>query len=69
MYAGGNAGTHQTYRANRKAFEKYGIIPRMLVDAGIRDLRVSKIPIPVKIPWRDTLPRSTSVERLTPHHF
>jgi len=41
MYAGGNAGTHQTYRANRKAFERYGIIPRMLVDAGLRDLSVN----------------------------
>ncbi|KAF9453182.1 oxidoreductase [Macrolepiota fuliginosa MF-IS2] len=41
MYAGGNAGTHQTYRANRRAFEKWGIVPRMLVDATIRDLRVN----------------------------
>jgi lactate 2-monooxygenase len=41
MYAGGNAGTHQTYRANRRAFEKYGIIPRMLVDCTTRDISVS----------------------------
>ncbi|KAF5360870.1 hypothetical protein D9756_004946 [Leucocoprinus leucothites] len=41
MYAGGNAGTHQTYRANRRAFEKYGIIPRMLVDSTFRDIRVN----------------------------
>ncbi|KXN80613.1 hypothetical protein AN958_09423 [Leucoagaricus sp. SymC.cos] len=41
MYAGGNAGTHQTYRANRRAFERYGIIPRMLVDSTFRDIRVN----------------------------
>ncbi len=41
MYAGGNAGTHQTYSVNRRAFQKYGIIPRMLVDATFRDIRVS----------------------------
>lgn len=49
MYAGGNAGTHQTYRANRRAFEKYGIIPRMLVDATFRDLRVSSNTIVISI--------------------
>lgn len=41
MYADGNAGVHQTFHANRRAFEKFGIIPRMLVDATIRDLSVS----------------------------
>jgi len=41
MYAGGNAGIHRTYDANRWAFQKYGIIPRMLVDATFRDIRVS----------------------------
>jgi hypothetical protein len=41
MYAGGSAGTQQTYRANRRAFEKYGIIPRMLVDCTTRDISVS----------------------------
>ncbi|KAF7768542.1 hypothetical protein Agabi119p4_7785 [Agaricus bisporus var. burnettii] len=40
MYAGGSAGTRQTYRANLRAFEKYGIIPRMLVDCTTRDLSV-----------------------------
>ncbi|KIM43077.1 hypothetical protein M413DRAFT_395561 [Hebeloma cylindrosporum] len=38
MYAGGSAGTNSTYRANRQAFEKYGIIPRMLVNATTRSL-------------------------------
>jgi lactate 2-monooxygenase len=41
MYAGGNAGMHQTFRANRRAYEKFGIIPRVLVDATVRDLSVS----------------------------
>ncbi|KAF5360733.1 hypothetical protein D9756_005106 [Leucocoprinus leucothites] len=41
MYAAGNAGTHQTYRANRRAFEKYSIIPRMLVESTFRDIRVN----------------------------
>ncbi|KAH9480377.1 putative lactate 2-monooxygenase PB1A11.03 [Psilocybe cubensis] len=41
MYAGGSAGTNSTYRANLKAFEKWGIIPRMLVDATRRSLEVT----------------------------
>ncbi|KAJ7119838.1 oxidoreductase [Mycena epipterygia] len=37
-YAGGSAGTNSTYRVNLRAFEKYRIVPRMLVDATIRNL-------------------------------
>jgi lactate 2-monooxygenase len=40
MYAGGSAGTGSTYRANLRAFDKYGIIPRMLVNATRRSLEV-----------------------------
>ena len=40
MYAGGSAGTNSTYRANLRAFNKYGIIPRMLVNANQRSLEV-----------------------------
>lgn len=40
MYAGGSAGTNSTYRANLRAFEKFGIIPRMLVNATNRNLEV-----------------------------
>jgi len=40
MYAGGSAGTNATYRANADAFNKWGIIPRMLVDATTRNLEV-----------------------------
>ena len=40
MYAGGSAGTGSTYRANLQAFNKYAIIPRMLVNANQRSLEV-----------------------------
>jgi isopentenyl diphosphate isomerase/L-lactate dehydrogenase-like FMN-dependent dehydrogenase len=40
MYAGGSAGTSSTYHANLAAFEKYRIVPRMLVDATTRSLEV-----------------------------
>lgn len=41
MYAGGSAGINSTYHANLRAFEKYRIVPRMLVDATTRSLEVS----------------------------
>ncbi|KAK0460002.1 oxidoreductase [Desarmillaria tabescens] len=41
MYAGGNAGTGSTYRANLKAFQRYRIIPRMLVDTTVRNLEAT----------------------------
>ncbi|KAJ7648552.1 FMN-dependent dehydrogenase [Mycena rosella] len=41
MYAGGSAGTNSTYRANLRAFEKYRIVPRMLVDATVRSLETT----------------------------
>jgi len=41
MYAGGSAGTNLTYRANLRAFEKWGIIPRMLVNATQRSLETT----------------------------
>jgi lactate 2-monooxygenase len=40
MYARGSAGTNSTYKANVRAFEKYRIVPRMLVDATTRSLEV-----------------------------
>ncbi|KAF8230040.1 oxidoreductase [Tricholoma matsutake] len=53
MYAGGSAGTNSTYRANLRAFEKYGIIPRMLVNATTRNLETTifgvKHPAPIFI--------------------
>ncbi|KAF8883772.1 oxidoreductase [Gymnopilus junonius] len=41
MYAGGSAGTNSTYRANVRAFDKWGIIPRMLVNATQRSLETT----------------------------
>ncbi|KAJ7812003.1 oxidoreductase [Mycena olivaceomarginata] len=41
MYAGGSAGTSSTYHANLAAFEKYRIVPRMLVDATTRSLETT----------------------------
>ncbi|KAJ6554963.1 oxidoreductase [Mycena vulgaris] len=41
MYAGGSAGIYSTYRVNLRAFEKYRIVPRMLVDATIRTLETT----------------------------
>ncbi|KAF7324063.1 Fmn dependent [Mycena kentingensis (nom. inval.)] len=53
MYAGGSAGTNSTYRANARAFEKYRIVPRMLVDATTRNLETTifgvKHPAPIFI--------------------
>jgi len=41
MYAGGSAGTNSTFRANLRAFDKYAIIPRMLVNASQRSLETT----------------------------
>jgi lactate 2-monooxygenase len=40
LYVAGNAGQGSTYAANRAAFDRYRIRPRMLVDATKRDLSV-----------------------------
>jgi FMN-dependent dehydrogenase len=40
-YVSGSAGKGLTHKANRAAFEKWQIIPRMLVNATRRDLTVS----------------------------
>ena len=39
-YVAGGAGQHRTVQANRDAFGKHRIVPRMLVDVGERDLSV-----------------------------
>jgi lactate 2-monooxygenase len=39
-YVAGGAGNEYTQRANVAAFDRYGLIPRMLVPAGVRDLSV-----------------------------
>ncbi|KAJ7479719.1 oxidoreductase [Mycena latifolia] len=43
MYAGGSAGTNSTYHANQRAFEKYRIVPRMLVNATFGTSRFTTI--------------------------
>ncbi|KAJ7505860.1 oxidoreductase [Mycena galericulata] len=53
MYAGGSAGTYSTYRVNLRAFERYRIVPRMLVDATVRNIETTifgvKHPSPIFI--------------------
>jgi len=39
-YVAGGAGTGATMRANREAFDRWRIVPRMLRDASVRDLSV-----------------------------
>ncbi|PFH54019.1 hypothetical protein AMATHDRAFT_136316 [Amanita thiersii Skay4041] len=41
LYAFGSAGTNSTERNNRQAFQRYGIIPRMLVNATHRSLETT----------------------------
>lgn len=40
-YLAGAAGSGATHRANREAFDRYGLLPRMLNDATERDLRTT----------------------------
>jgi lactate 2-monooxygenase len=40
LYAFGNAGSNSTYNANRKAFDAFKIVPRMLRNSKARDLSV-----------------------------
>ncbi|KII91047.1 hypothetical protein PLICRDRAFT_90755 [Plicaturopsis crispa FD-325 SS-3] len=53
MYVYGSAGTCSTHSANRKEFDKWKIVPRMLVDAGVRTLETTifgvKYPSPLLI--------------------
>jgi L-lactate dehydrogenase (cytochrome)/lactate 2-monooxygenase len=50
-YVAGGAGQHRTVQANRDAFAKHRIVPRMLVDVGERDLSVEllgkRLPAPL----------------------
>jgi lactate 2-monooxygenase len=40
LYVFGSAGVSKTYEANRKAFDKWAIVPRMLRDCSSRNLEV-----------------------------
>ncbi|WP_016906761.1 lactate 2-monooxygenase [Streptomyces xiaopingdaonensis] len=50
-YLAGSAGSGATHRANRAAFERHRLVPRMLADAGDRDLSTTvlgtRVPAPV----------------------
>jgi len=52
-YVAGAAGAEQTLRANRDAFERWEIVPRMLRDVSVRDLSTSilgtSMPAPVML--------------------
>src|SRR5690242_11591755 len=50
-YVAGGAGAEETMRANRRAFERIAIVPRMLRDVSVRDTSVElfgrRLPAPV----------------------
>jgi lactate 2-monooxygenase len=52
-YVAGGAGDESTVRANRRAFERWRIVPRMLRDVGVRDMRTevlgTKMPAPLML--------------------
>ena len=43
MYTFGSAGTCSTDLANKRAFERYQLVPRMLVDATNRSIEASAL--------------------------
>jgi L-lactate dehydrogenase (cytochrome) len=52
-YVAGGAGDESTVKANRRAFERWRIVPRMLRDVGVRDLRTevlgTRLPAPLML--------------------
>ncbi|MEN3001085.1 MAG: alpha-hydroxy-acid oxidizing protein [Armatimonadota bacterium] len=52
-YVAGGAGSESTIRANREAFERYRLVPRLLRDVSVRDLSIEllghRYPAPVLI--------------------
>src|SRR5262245_47918192 len=52
-YVAGGAGSEQTVRANREAFQRWQIVPRFLRNVGRRDLGIEllgmRLPVPVMI--------------------
>jgi L-lactate dehydrogenase (cytochrome) len=49
-YVAGGAGAERTMRANREAFERWKIVPRMLRDVAARDLRTAVLGIELPAP-------------------
>jgi len=50
-YVAGGAGTEETIRANRAAFERWRIVPRMLRDVSVRDTSVEVLGTPMASPF------------------
>jgi lactate 2-monooxygenase len=50
-YVAGGAGREETIRANRAAFERFGIVPRMLRDVSRRDTAVEVLGTPMASPF------------------
>jgi len=50
-YIAGGAGTEETIRENRAAFERWRIVPRMLRDVSVRDTRVEVLGTPMTSPF------------------
>lgn len=49
-YVAGAAGSGATHRANREAFDRHRLVPRMLADATHRDLRTTVLGTPMPAP-------------------
>jgi lactate 2-monooxygenase len=50
-YVAGGAGTEETIRENRAAFERWRIVPRMLRDVSVRDTAVDVLGTPMASPF------------------
>jgi lactate 2-monooxygenase len=50
-YVAGGAGTEETIRENRAAFERWRIVPRMLRDVSVRDTAVEVLGTPLASPF------------------
>ena len=50
-YVAGGAGTEETIHANRAAFERWRIVPRMLRDVSVRDTSVEVLGTPMASPF------------------
>jgi lactate 2-monooxygenase len=50
-YVAGGAGTEETMRENRAAFERWRIVPRMLRDVSVRDTTVELLGTPLPSPF------------------
>lgn len=49
-YVAGGAGTGATIRANREAFDRWAIVPRMLADVSVRDTSRTVLGVPMPAP-------------------